>query len=225
MVKVVMVILSLITGIREYETINEVGNFEHSIIQINYYKDEKSTENLIESKQIDVENQTSLSEINPNEYLPDNYFKIPKNIPIVVTEKKNIINIIYQKQDYYINYYYSKNYSLTDIGSKQTLDNLFNERKRMQYVNKDPLLIHENNEMTNYYKRMKFSYQIVYYYDQEIDPSLTEKRSLFYGTETRTFEDKKRENFKIEYSTVDDEPLTITENLEANMIYVYYRKY
>ncbi len=225
MIKFIITVISLFSDIKNYEALNEVSNLNHKIYEINYYVDKIDNKNLINSEQIDVENKTYLYEINPNKYLPEHYFKVPEEkIPIISSEQKNIINIIYQKNDYYINYYYSKNYSLIDIGSKKVINKLFNQRKKMNHENKDALKIDENFPVENYFKRMKFEYTVEYYYDGKINSSETYKNKLYYGTEVRTYEDKESEEYIKEYSTIDEDALTITENLDANTIMVYYRK-
>lgn len=225
MIKFILTVISLFSDIKNYETLNEVSNLNQKVFEINYYIDNIDNENLITSERIDLDNKIYLYEIEPNKYLPENYFKVPEQkIPIITSEQKNIINIIYQKSDYYINYYYSKNYSLIDIGSKKEIKSLFDIRKKMNHENKDPLKIDEKIPIENYFKRMKFEYKIEYYYDEQINPAETYKGKLYYGTEVKTFEDKESEEYIREYSTIDEDSLIVTENLDANTIIVYYRK-
>lgn len=225
MIKFIVTIITLFHDIQSYEKLNQVSSLQNKIFEINYYVDKIEGENLLNSEQIDVNSKVYLYEIHPNKYLPQGYFKIPEDkIPIIVSEQKNIINIIYQKSDYYINYYYSKNYSLIDIGSKKNVNNLFYQRKKMQHDNKEALKIDKTFPVENYYKRMKFDYTVEYYYDGIIHSEETYQNSLYYGTEVRTYEDKENEEYIKEYTTIDEDALTITENLDANNIIVYYRK-
>ena len=224
MKEIIIALLTIVYGTFEYQTLNEVSNLQNNVFQLNYYKEEIKEENLINSEQIDTEDKTSLKEINVNKYLPESYFKIPEeNVPIISSVKKNIVNIVYGKEDYVINYYYSTNYSITDIGSKTTLEELYPKRKKLDHRNKEPISL-SNKNLEDYYARLKFPYTISYFYDNKIDHEQTISNFAFYGSEIRSYPEKEKEGYQKYYSTIDEDSLTITENKNANTIYVYYEQ-
>lgn len=66
----------------------------------------------------------------------------------------------------------------------------------------------------------KYGYKVEYYYDGEIDESLTETLEEKYGKTVENYTDKVKENYVIEKT--ENLPLTITNDPEQNVIKIYY---
>ncbi|MDD3340613.1 MAG: hypothetical protein PHN72_00205 [Bacilli bacterium] len=66
-----------------------------------------------------------------------------------------------------------------------------------------------------------YTYQILYYYDSVLDESKTEIKKGNYGDLIVSFPSKKQ-NYTFFSSSIDAEGLTITRNVENNVIKVYY---
>ena len=76
--------------------------------------------------------------------------------------------------------------------------------------------------VTYYYKLKEYPYRIEYYYDGTIDNSKTVSDVATYGTRIDTYDEKIIDG----YVFINDagKPLTITENVDTNVIKVYYGK-
>ena len=79
----------------------------------------------------------------------------------------------------------------------------------------------ENNVIKILYVKDIFKYRVEYYYDGEIDGSLTERDTALYGAEITKYKDKIIAGYKFEKDTA---PLTIGEITLQNVIKVYYVK-
>ena len=66
----------------------------------------------------------------------------------------------------------------------------------------------------------KYEYKVEYYYDGEIDESLTETLEEKYGKTVESYTDKVKENYVLEKT--ENLPLTITNDQEKNVIKIYY---
>ena len=66
----------------------------------------------------------------------------------------------------------------------------------------------------------KYEYRVEYYYDGEIDESLTETLEEKYGKTVESYTDKVKENYVLEKT--ENFPLTITNEPEKNVIKIYY---
>ena len=68
----------------------------------------------------------------------------------------------------------------------------------------------------------KYEYKVEYYYDGEIDETQTEILEEKYGKTVEKYKDKIKENYVLQKT--ENLPLTITNELEKNVIKIYYAK-
>lgn len=68
------------------------------------------------------------------------------------------------------------------------------------------------------------SYTVEYYYDNILEESITITETGKVGDLIIEYPEQKKEGYELFYSTIDDEGLTLTNNLEFNEIKVFYTK-
>ena len=223
---------------------NATGTFEEEQIEITYYYNYKEYPYIIEyyyDEVIDEEKTEHLQatyqdiiEIYEDKNLPGYKFDKTENVPLTITEdeESNVIKVYYVKDEfeYTIEYYYD---GVLDETKTETHTALYgdeiteypdkSEGYNLENVENLPLIITDNSEeniIKIYYIHEGYSYTINYYYDGVQDESKTE---IFYaelGSEIITYPDKSEEIYELE--KVETLPLIITENLEENVINVYY---
>lgn len=71
-----------------------------------------------------------------------------------------------------------------------------------------------------YYNRRYYEYTVNYYFNDELDEELTETNEALFGSEINEYTDKVKEDYT--FSNVENIPLTISADSEANVINVYY---
>lgn len=76
--------------------------------------------------------------------------------------------------------------------------------------------------VTYYYQPKKYEYTVEYYFEGEKDEALTDKLQAEYGSEISTYKDKVKARYQFYKS--ENLPLTITSNIETNIIKIYYKK-
>ena len=207
---------------------------------VEYYKDgkivEEDTQVVTETVQILQPDTLTVNkdEINiTNKYIGYKFESTdPEVIPDEVTDG-DIIKVYYVKDEfeYKVEYYYD---SVLDESKTETFTAMYGD-KITEYPEKPepgynlgnvenlPLIITEKTEenvIRVYYVQQEYSYTINYYYDGVKDESKTEIFYTFLGDEITTYPDKVEENYELE--KVETLPLVITENLEENVINVYY---
>ena len=78
-------------------------------------------------------------------------------------------------------------------------------------VDGTPLTIIEittNNTIKVYYKKASYTYEVRYYFNRELDESLTEKGTALFGDKITSYTDKVKEDYTLE--TVENLPLVIS---------------
>ena len=166
-------------------------------------------------------------------------YKLEKteNLPLTISEKleENIIKVYYVKDefDYTVEYYYD---NVKDDSKTETAKATYQEVIE-DYIDKNivgyklekteglPLVISElsgTNVIRVYYVKDTFNYTVEYYYDEVKDEEKTDNLSATYGEEITTYTEKLKDGYK--FDKVENLPLIVTENLENNVIKVYYTR-
>ena len=178
-------------------------------------------------------------------------YKLEKteNLPLTVSEdkNKNVINVYYvtdEKQtkelSYTVEYYKDGNLVKEDTETiyetKQVLEsdtltvkaeeiNIKDKYVGYKFVKTNPELIPEVIENKGvidvYYEKDTFTYEVRYYFNRELDESLTEKGTALFGDKITSYTDKVKEDYTLE--TVENLPLVISEDESKNIINVYYK--
>ena len=170
----------------------------------------------------------------------------PETIPSVINNG-GIIKVYYILDDgqtktltYTVNYYKDGNLVKEDTETiyetKQVLEsdtltvkfekiNIKNKYVGYKFVKTNPELIPEVIENKGvidvYYEKDTFTYEVRYYFNRELDESLTEKNVALYGDKITSYTDKVKEDYTLE--TVENLPLVISEDESKNIINVYYK--
>ena len=177
-------------------------------------------------------------------------YKLEKTNPETIPSEINnggIIKVYYILDDgqtktltYTVNYYKDGNLVKEDTETiyetKQVLEsdtltvkseeiNIKDKYVGYKFVKTNPELIPEVIENKGvidvYYEKDTFTYEVRYYFNRELDESLTEKNVALYGDKITSYTDKAKEDYTLE--TVENLPLVISEDESKNIINVYYK--
>ena len=177
-------------------------------------------------------------------------YKLEKTSPETIPGEINnggIIKVYYILDDgqtktltYTVNYYKDDNLVKEDTETiyetKQVLEsdtltvkseeiNIKDKYVGYKFVKTNPELIPEVIENKGvidvYYEKDTFTYEVRYYFNRELDESLTEKNVALYGDKITSYTDKAKEDYTLE--TVENLPLVISEDESKNIINVYYK--
>ena len=177
-------------------------------------------------------------------------YKLEKTSPETIPGEINnggIIKVYYILDDgqtktltYTVNYYKDGNLVKEDTETiyetKQVLEsdtltvkseeiNIKDKYVGYKFVKTNPELIPEVIENKGvidvYYEKDTFTYEVRYYFNRELDESLTEKNVALYGDKITSYTDKVKEDYTLE--TVENLPLVISEDESKNIINVYYK--
>ena len=177
-------------------------------------------------------------------------YKLEKTNPETIPSEINnggIIKVYYILDDgqtktltYTVNYYKDGNLVKEDTETiyetKQVLEsdtltvkseeiNIKDKYVGYKFVKTNPELIPEVIENKGvidvYYEKDTFTYEVRYYFNRELDESLTEKSVALYGDKITSYTDKVKEDYILE--TVENLPLVISEDESKNIINVYYK--
>lgn len=176
-------------------------------------------------------------------------YKLQKteNLPLTIGVENNIINVYYvtdntqtKELSYTVEYYKDGNLVKEDTETiyetKQVLEsdtltvkskdiNIKDKYVGYKFVKTNPELIPEVIENKGvidvYYEKDTFTYEVRYYFNRELDESLTEKNVALYGDKITSYTDKVKEDYTLE--TVENLPLVISEDESKNIINVYYK--
>lgn len=177
-------------------------------------------------------------------------YKLEKTNPETIPSEINnggIIKVYYILDDgqtktltYTVNYYKDDNLVKEDTETiyetKQVLEsdtltvkseeiNIKDKYVGYKFVKTNPELIPEVIENKGvidvYYEKDTFTYEVRYYFNRELDESLTEKNVALYGDKITSYTDKVKEDYTLE--TVENLPLVISEDESKNIINVYYK--
>ncbi len=177
-------------------------------------------------------------------------YKLEKTNPETIPSEINnggIIKVYYILDDgqtktltYTVNYYKDDNLVKEDTETiyetKQVLEsdtltvkseeiNIKDKYVGYKFVKTNPKLIPEVIENKGvidvYYEKDTFTYEVRYYFNRELDESLTEKGTALFGDKITSYTDKAKEDYTLE--TVENLPLVISEDESKNIINVYYK--
>ena len=177
-------------------------------------------------------------------------YKLEKTSPETIPGEINnggIIKVYYILDDgqtktltYTVNYYKDGNLVKEDTETiyetKQVLEsdtltvkseeiNIKDKYVGYKFVKTNPELIPEVIENKGvidvYYEKDTFTYEVRYYFNRELDESLTEKGTALLGDNITSYTDKVKEDYTLE--TVENLPLVISEDESKNIINVYYK--
>lgn len=177
-------------------------------------------------------------------------YKLEKTNPETIPSEINnggIIKVYYILDDgqtktltYTVNYYKDGNLVKEDTETiyetKQVLEsdtltvkseeiNIKDKYVGYKFVKTNPELIPEVIENKGvidvYYEKDTFTYEVRYYFNRELDESLTEKGTALFGDKITSYTDKVKEGYTLE--TVENLPLVISEDESKNIINVYYK--
>ena len=177
-------------------------------------------------------------------------YKLEKTSPETIPGEINnggIIKVYYILDDgqtktltYTVNYYKDDNLVKEDTETiyetKQVLEsdtltvkseeiNIKDKYVGYKFVKTNPELIPEVIENKGvidvYYEKDTFTYEVRYYFNRELDESLTEKGTALFGDNITSYTDKVKEDYTLE--TVENLPLVISEDESKNIINVYYK--
>jgi len=177
-------------------------------------------------------------------------YKLEKTSPETIPSEINnggIIKVYYILDDgqtktltYTVNYYKDGNLVKEDTETiyetKQVLEsdtltvkseeiNIKDKYVGYKFVKTNPELIPEVIENKGvidvYYEKNTFTYEVRYYFNRELDESLTEKNVALFGEKITSYTDKVKEDYTLE--TVENLPLVISEDESKNIINVYYK--
>ena len=177
-------------------------------------------------------------------------YKLEKTNPETIPSEINnggIIKVYYILDDgqtktltYTVNYYKDGNLVKEDTETiyetKQVLEsdtltvkseeiNIKDKYVGYKFVKTNPELIPEVIENKGvidvYYEKNTFTYEVRYYFNRELDESLTEKNVALFGEKITSYTDKVKEDYTLE--TVENLPLVISEDESKNIINVYYK--
>ena len=206
------------------------GTYKYTV---NYYYDnviDKDSTDTLEAKYQDV--ITTYEQKVKTGYVLDKVTGL--DLTISEDESKNVINVYYKKAkySYVVEYYYD---NVLDGTKTDTFEATYNEVIKtyedkvktgyvLDKVDGTPLTITEittNNTIKVYYKKASYTYEVRYYFNRELDESLTEKNVALFGDKITSYTDKVKEDYTLE--TVENLPLVISEDESKNIINVYYK--
>ena len=160
-----------------------------------------------------------------------------ENLPLTITEnaENNVIKIYYVKDTfkYTVEYYYdgeinednTEEYEATYQDEITEYEDKNITGYKLDKTENLPLTITENpdnNVIKVYYIKDTFKYTVEYYYDGKINEENTEEYTATYQDVIENYTDKNITGYKL--AGTENLPLTITENVENNVIKVYYIK-
>ena len=177
-------------------------------------------------------------------------YKLEKTSPETIPGEINnggIIKVYYILDDgqtktltYTVNYYKDGNLVKEDTETiyetKQVLEsdtltvkseeiNIKDKYVGYKFVKTNPELIPEviknKGVIDVYYEKDTFTYEVRYYFNRQLDESLTEKGTALFGDKITSYTDKVKEDYTLE--TVENLPLVISEDESKNIINVYYK--
>ena len=206
------------------------GTYKYTV---NYYYDnvlDKDSTDIFEAKYEDV--ITTYEQKIRTGYVLDKVTGL--DLTISADESKNVINVYYKKAkySYVVEYYYD---NVLDGTKTDTFEATYNEvietykdkvitGYKLDKVEGTPLTVTEiatNNIIRVYYEKDTFTYEVRYYFNRELDESLTEKGTALFGDKITSYTDKAKEDYTLE--TVENLPLVISEDESKNIINVYYK--
>ena len=206
------------------------GTYKYTV---NYYYDnvlDKDSTDIFEAKFEDV--ITTYEQKIRTGYVLDKVTGL--DLTISADESKNVINVYYKKAkySYVVEYYYD---NVLEGTKTDTFEATYNEvietykdkvitGYKLDKVEGTPLTVTEiatNNIIRVYYEKDTFTYEVRYYFNRELDESLTEKGTALFGDKITSYTDKAKEDYTLE--TVENLPLVISEDESKNIINVYYK--
>ncbi len=214
---------------------------------LEYYYDDIIDNTKTEKVRADINSIVQLEDLRDkidNNVIAGYEFTRAETLPLEIAEdiKNNVIKIYYNKAkfEYSIEYYYNnvidssktEKFEATyeDVITQDIISNRIDVNTKDGYifnaVGNLPLTISENLEnnviKVYYLKQIENGYKVEYYYNGVIDNTKTELIEAEVGTTITTYTDKNIDGYKL--LTVENLPLTVSENLENNVIKVCYIK-
>ena len=201
---------------------------------VNYYE-QGTNEKIADSKE--VAGNTYHSVITESPIDIPGYNKVsndPQSITIEVDEAQNAINFYYTKRTdltYTVNYYEQgtqDKVAESKVVENQTFKDSITENaieiagyNKVEPATQTIEIGVDNNEINFYYqKRTDIKYSVEYYFDNVLDPSLTENYMVTFKDVISTYTDKVKNAYELDRT--ENLPLTISANEDTNVIRVYY---
>ena len=206
---------------------------------VKYYKDgvlqEKDTQVITKKVQVLEPNTLEVNKNNINTVNKYDGYKFdktnPEEIPTLI-ENNGVIEIYYVKDEfsYTVEYYYDgtidDNKTETAKALFESVINNYQDKNKTGYkldkTENLPLTItsdSKKNVIKVYYVKDNYGYKVEYYYDNQLDDSMTYTSSAEYLSQVNDYPDGSKKGFSY---ISDTAPLTITEKTENNIIKVYY---
>ncbi len=206
---------------------------------VKYYKDgvlqENDTQVITKKVQVLEPNTLEVNKDNINTVNKYDGYKFvstnPEEIPTII-ETNGVIEVYYVKDEfsYTVEYYYDgiidDSKTETDKALFESVINNYQDKNKTGYkldkTENFPLTItsdSKKNVIKVYYVKDNYGYKVEYYYDNELDDSMTYTDSAEYLSEIKNYPDGSKKGFSF---VSDTAPLTITEKTENNIIRVYY---
>ncbi len=206
---------------------------------VKYYKDgvlqEKDTQVITKKVQVLEPNTLEVNKNNINTVNKYDGYKFdktnPGEIPTII-ENNGVIEVYYVKDEfsYTVEYYYDGTIddSKTETAKalfESVINNYQDKNKTGYKLDKTenlPLTItsdSKKNVIKVYYVKDNYGYKVEYYYDNQLDDSMTYTSSAKYLSQVNDYPDGSKKGFSY---VSDTAPLTITEKTENNIIKVYY---
>ena len=206
---------------------------------VKYYKDgvlqEKDTQVITKKVQVLEPNTLEVNKNNINTVNKYDGYKFdktnPGEIPTII-ENNGVIEVYYVKDEfsYTVEYYYDGTIddSKTETAKalfESVINNYQDKNKTGYKLDKTenlPLTItsdSKKNVIKVYYVKDNYGYKVEYYYDNQLDDSMTYTSSAKYLSQVNDYPDRSKKGFSY---VSDTAPLTITEKTENNIIKVYY---
>ena len=206
---------------------------------VKYYKDgvlqEKDTQVITKKVQVLEPNTLEVNKNNINTVNKYDGYKFdktnPGEIPTII-ENNGVIEVYYVKDEfsYTVEYYYDGTIddSKTETAKalfESVINNYQDKNKTGYKLDKTknlPLTItsdSKKNVIKVYYVKDNYGYKVEYYYDNQLDDSMTYTSSAKYLSQVNNYPNGSKKGFSY---VSDTAPLTITEKTENNIIKVYY---
>ena len=206
---------------------------------VKYYKDgvlqENDTQVITKKVQVLEPNTLEVNKNNINTVNKYDGYKFdktnPEEIPTII-ENNGVIEVYYVKDEfsYTVEYYYDGTIddSKTETAKalfESVINNYQDKNKTGYKLDKTenlPLTItsdSKKNVIKVYYVKNNYGYKVEYYYDNQLDDSMTYTDSAKYLSQVNDYPDGSKKGFSY---VSDTAPLTITEKTENNIIKVYY---
>ncbi len=216
------------------------GNTKELSYSVEYYKDnvkvEEDTQVVKNIVQILSPDTLKVDKTQIN--VIDKYvgYKLEKTEPETIPTTVNtgdVIKVFYVKDEfeYTTEYYYDGiiNKNMTESGKAiyETIIDVYTDKNikgyKLEKTENNPLKITEDktqNIMKVYYVKDTFEYTVEYYYEGIKDSSKTEVNKQTYNDIINNYTDKNITGYKLEKT--ENLPLTITEDVNKNIIKIYY---